>query len=129
MHKILKINHQIIATFMVFFLLTNRTMIINHLASGNFALFKTTSCKLQPKNFLECKCLSICCNDVVPWLNKMKGKIFVLYCVCASEQKRRVKGGHRASTKGTIAALYEAIETTDDLKLSCNIAESQLRKT
>ena len=31
-------------------------------------------------------------------------------------RKRKVRGGHRASTKRTIAALYEAIEATDDLE-------------
>ena len=31
-------------------------------------------------------------------------------------RKRKVIGGHRASTKHTIAVLYEAIEATDDLE-------------
>ena len=31
-------------------------------------------------------------------------------------RKRKVRGGHRASTKHTIALLYEAIETTEDLE-------------
>ena len=32
------------------------------------------------------------------------------------DRKRKVRGGNRASTKRTIAALYEAIEATDDLE-------------
>ena len=31
-------------------------------------------------------------------------------------RKRKVRGGHRASTKCTITLLYEAIETTEDLE-------------